>query len=90
MIEYLAANCGYAHKKSRFHQIRDLRNMAIHRSPGLTVDKVRMMIAETGLLLASDRRTAAASRTLLPPEPPVYRSLPFASRSGTHPFSHLG
>jgi hypothetical protein len=50
VIEYLAANCGYGHKKSRFHEIRELRNMAIHRTPGLTVEKVTMMIAETGLI----------------------------------------
>jgi hypothetical protein len=50
VIEYLALYCGYAHKKSRFHEIRKLRNMAIHRTPGLTVEKVRMMIAETALI----------------------------------------
>lgn len=50
VIEYLAANCGYAHKKGRFHEIRKLRNMAIHRTPGLTVENVRMMIAETDLI----------------------------------------
>lgn len=60
VIEYLAANCGYAHKKSLFHEIRELRNKAIHRTPGLTGEKVRMMLAETDLLRASDRRTAAS------------------------------
>lgn len=50
VIDYLAANCGYGHKKSRFHEIRELRNMAIHRTPGLNVEKVRMMIAETDLI----------------------------------------
>ena len=47
VIEFLAIHCGYAHKKSRFHDIRELRNMAIHRTPGLTAEKVTMMIAET-------------------------------------------
>jgi hypothetical protein len=47
VIEYLADNCGYAHKRRRLHEIRDLRNMAIHRIAGLTPQKVKMMIAET-------------------------------------------
>jgi hypothetical protein len=51
VIEYLANHCGYAPKGDRFHEIRELRNMAIHRSPGLTPQKVRMMIAETDLIL---------------------------------------
>jgi hypothetical protein len=50
VIENLAANCGYANKKSLFHEIRELRNMAIHRTPELTDKKVRMMIAETYLI----------------------------------------
>ena len=50
VIEYLAANCGYGPRKSRFHEIRELRNMAIHRTPGLTVEKATMMIAETDLI----------------------------------------
>ena len=50
VIEYLAANCGYAQKKGRFHEIRKLRNRAIHRTQGLTVENVRMMIAETELI----------------------------------------
>jgi len=49
-IEYLAIHCGYAHKKGRFHEIRELRNMAIHRTPGLTPERVRMKIAETDVL----------------------------------------
>lgn len=49
VVEYLAVH-GYAHKKSLFHEIRELRNMAIHRTPGLTVEKVRIMIAETDLI----------------------------------------
>ena len=49
VVEYLAVH-GYAHKKSLFHEIRELRNMAIHRVPGLTAEKVRMMIAETNLI----------------------------------------
>ncbi len=50
VIEYVAANCGYAHKKSGFDEIRGLRNKAIHRLPGLTPEKVKMMIAETRLI----------------------------------------
>jgi hypothetical protein len=50
VIEYLAANCGYAHKKNLFHEIRELRNMAIHRVRGLTVEKAGMMIRETNLI----------------------------------------
>ncbi|MGA2904198.1 MAG: hypothetical protein ABSD98_10230 [Candidatus Korobacteraceae bacterium] len=50
IIEYLAVHCGYAQKKARFHEIRELRNMAIHRSPGLTTQKVTMMIKETDLI----------------------------------------
>jgi len=59
VIEYLGANCGYAHKKSRFHEIRELRNMAIHRVPGLIVEKARMMIAETNLIPQRVRQAGA-------------------------------
>ena len=55
VIEYLAINCGYAHKKSRFHEIRELRNMAIHRTAGLTPENVKMMIADTEAIQKRNR-----------------------------------
>jgi hypothetical protein len=55
VIEYLAINCGYAHKKSRFHEIRELRNMAIHRTMGLTPENVKMMIADTEAIRKRNR-----------------------------------
>ena len=47
IIEYLAAKEGYAAKRERFHEIRDLRNKAIHHRPDLTRAEAERMIAET-------------------------------------------
>ena len=55
IIEYLAENGEYASKRKRFHEIRELRNKAIHRDPDLTRTNAEIMIGETDAIPKRDR-----------------------------------